>query len=162
VLRDCGDPQSIRMRGRSRRAQDRCAPEAGTPRTRWCSKPGMVRPASRLVGPSARSRAHLCGMPSRVSLNDKIKTRVESLFQTTWMGCARCRTMCPYRDMMAGHLGKPLSRVARPRSLNRGPPRSAPPRCAAARLSRSVRLRVRVLSRRTATCRRFDRHSSRC
>jgi lysyl-tRNA synthetase class 1 len=77
----------------------------------------------------------------RVLTEDRIKTRLLH-FPTTWTACARCRTTVPNRDMMAAHLGKPLTRVPDPFSNEH--PSFGPPTMRAARVPRPFRLRLRV------------------
>ena len=82
----------------------------------------------------------------RVLTEDKIKTRLIA-FSDDMDGLRKVPDNVPNKEMLAEHLGKPLTRSARsvrhPSELRRAQ------QCAAARVSRHVRLRLRI--------RQFDR-----
>ena len=77
----------------------------------------------------------------RVLTDDKIKTRLIA-FSDDMDGLRKVPDNIPNKEMVAQHLGKPLTKVPDPfgthRKLRRAQQR------AAARLSRSVRLRLRI------------------
>ncbi len=85
----------------------------------------------------------------RVLTDDKVKTRLIA-FSDDMDGLRKVPDNVPNKEMLAQHLGKPLTKVPRPvrhaSELRRAQQR------AAARLSRPLRLRLRILSARpTAT-----------
>ena len=115
----------------------------GFPETR------AVRDRLRAVRPAAyrhvrRGRAHHHGAPC-VPRADRRQGRRRGCCAspTTWTGCARCPTTCPTRRCCAAYLGKPLTRVPDPFGERVSVVRRGQ-QCAAARLPRPLRLRLRV------------------
>ena len=78
----------------------------------------------------------------RVLTDDKVKTRLIA-FSDDMDGLRKVPDNVPNQEMLAQHLGKPLTQVPDPFS-NDIPRFGAAQQCAAARLPRPVRLRVRV------------------
>ena len=78
----------------------------------------------------------------RVLTEDKIKTRLLA-FSDDMDGLRKVPDNVPNKEMLAAHLGKPLTRVPDPFSQRTSVVRRAQ-QCAAARVPRSVRLRLRV------------------
>ncbi len=78
----------------------------------------------------------------RVLTEDKIKTRLIA-FSDDMDGLRKVPDNVPNKDMLAAHLGKPLTRVPDPFS-NEYPSFGAAQQCTAARLPGSVRLRLRI------------------
>ena len=77
----------------------------------------------------------------RVLTDDKIKTRLIA-FSDDMDGLRKVPDNVPNKDMVAAHLGKPLTQVPDPFGTHDEFRRAQ--QCAAARLSRPVRLRLRV------------------
>ena len=78
----------------------------------------------------------------RVLTEDKIKTRLLA-FSDDMDGLRKVPDNVPNKEMLAQHLGKPLTQVPRP-VRQRHPSFGAAQQCAAARLPRHLRLRLRV------------------
>ncbi len=78
----------------------------------------------------------------RVLTEDKIKTRLLA-FSDDMDGLRKVPDNVPNKEMLTAHLGKPLTRVPDPFS-NEYPSFGAAQQCAAARVPRPFRLRLRV------------------
>ena len=78
----------------------------------------------------------------RVLTEDKIKTRLLA-FSDDMDGLRKVPDNVPNKEMLASHLGKPLSRIPDPFSERISVVRRAQ-QCAAPRLSRHLRFRLRV------------------
>ena len=77
----------------------------------------------------------------RVLTDDKVKTRLIA-FSDDMDGLRKVPDNVPNKDMLAQHLGKPLTKVPDPFGTH--PSLRRAQQCAAARLPRHVRLRIRV------------------
>ena len=77
----------------------------------------------------------------RVLTEDKIKTRLLA-FSDDMDGLRKVPDNVPNKEMLAAHLGKPLTRVPDPFGTH--PSFGAAQQCAAARVPRHLRLRLRV------------------
>ena len=78
----------------------------------------------------------------RVLTDDKVKTRLIA-FSDDMDGLRKVPDNVPNKDMLAAHLGKPLTQVPDP-FCNEYPLVRRAQQCAAARLPRSLRLRLRI------------------
>ena len=78
----------------------------------------------------------------RVLTEDKIKTRLLA-FSDDMDGLRKVPDNVPNKEMLAAHLGKPLTRMPDPFS-NEYPVVRRAQQCAAARVSRHLRLRLRI------------------
>ena len=108
---------------------------------------GDLRDRLRPLGPAAyrhlrRGRAHHHGAP-RLPRADRrqVKTRLIA-FSDDMDGLRKVPDNVPNKEMLAQHLGKPLTQVPDPFGTH--PSFGAAQQCAAARLPRPVRLRIRV------------------